>query len=200
MAARGVGRQTGARGGARTRGNAGRLAEGGRARVVRTVDDPRARDARTGLRRIIDGIGEGGRPRPALLLGGTFALGLVVLAVRFFMGSRPARQPDATPAPAAAPLRAEAGGATEGERAPASPVAARQPDAANAPVLTSGAGADGAMVASDTSPVTPACDEAAPVRVTGIDGHVPPVVVSVQPPPSTPWPQTPTTPTGGPTP
>jgi len=195
MAARGVGRQTGAREGARTHGNAGRLAEGGRARVGRTGDDPHSRDARMGLRRIIAGIGKGGRPRPALLLGGALALGLAVLAVRFFTGSRPPRQPDAMPTPAAAPIRAD-GGATEGARTPTSPVAARQPDAADAPVLTPGAGADGATATSDT----PARDEAAPVRVTGIDGHVPPVVVSVQPPPSIPWPQTPPTPTGGPTP
>jgi len=178
MAARGVVRQTGARDGARTRGNAGRMAEGGTAGVAHTGDDPRARDARAGLHRIVAGMREGGRPRPALLLGGAIGLGLAVLAVRFFTGSRPARHPGATPTPAVAP--ADTGGA----RAPASPLAARTLDAPDASAPTSDAGVGGATAdASDAPPVAPAHDEAAPIRVTGSDGHVPPVVVSVEPPP-----------------
>ncbi len=184
MAARGVVRQTGAWRGARIRGNAGRMAEGGRARTAHPGGDPGARDARTGLRRIAAGMREVGRPRPALLLGGALALGLAALAVRFFKRSHPARQPDATPPPAATP---------------ASPLAARTLDVPDAPALTADAGAGGATAdAADAPLVAPARDEDAPVRVTGLDGHVPPIVVSAEPPTSTPWPQTPTTLTNGP--
>ena len=156
------------------------MAEGDRVRVAHPGDDPGARDARTGLRRIVARMRAGGRPRPALLLGGALALGLAALAVRFFTRSRPARPPGATPTPA-------------------SPLAARPLDVPDAPAPTSDAGAGGATAdTASAPPVAPARDEDAPVRVTGLDGHVPPIVVSAKPPPSTPWPQTPPTLTSGP--
>ncbi len=202
MAARGSGRQTGVREGAWAQGRAGRMVEGITARVDRFYpgDDPHAHDVRLGVRRIVAGIKAVSYQRPVILLGSAFALAM--LAVYVFKRSRSSRQADATPAASVAP---RGDGPTRGSAdasAPdtddTSPIATPLLDAPNALGVTSDVGAR-VTAASDATLVAPARDEAAPVRVTGRDGHVPPVVVSAEPLTSTPWPQTLTTSTSGPT-
>lgn len=212
MVARGVGRQVEAWRGAWTHGHAGRMGAPATAltRVDRTGDDARARDGRPDVRRFVAGIRAFTRQRPVLLLGGALTLGLAVLAARFFMRSWSARPTDVTPAPPRPDVATPPAGGTVragtadtadtgGALAPTSPFDARMPDAPDAPALTADVGAP-ATVTSDAPPLTPAHDEATPVRVTGRDGHVPPVVVSDGPLTSTPWPQTPPTLPGDPTP
>jgi len=202
MAVRESVRQEENRGSDQAHRDVGRITGEGAARVRQVIGDLRARDPRQDVRRLVAGTTEVARRRPAIVLGVAVTLGLVMLIVRF----RSARRMAATPAPSAsrsddAPLAvsADTAGSTDTGRplAPAPSIAARVLDAPDALVLASDAGASAAAVPD--APLAPTVsDDDAPVRVTDTGGHLTPVVVVESTLSSTPWPQTPTTPTGGP--
>jgi len=163
------------------------------------IDALRGRDMRQSTRQVVVGMTEAARRRPAIVLGVAVTIGLVVLAARF----RSARRMAATPAPSASPgddatltMPVDTAGVTD-VGSPLAPVPSSAPDAPDPLALASNAEASAAP--SPDAPPPPASNNDAPVRVTGADGHIAPVIVAGSPLSSTPWPQTPTTPAGGPT-
>ncbi len=158
------------------------------------IDALRERD----MRQFVAGMTEAARRRPIIVLGVAVTIGLVVLAARF----RSARRMAATPAPSASPgddatltMPVDTAGVTD-VGSPLAPVPSSAPDAPDPLALASNAEASAAP--SPDAPPPPASNNDAPVRVTGADGHIAPVIVAGSPLSSTPWPQTPTTPAGGP--
>ncbi len=204
MAARGSVRQEENRGSDQAHLDVTRITGEGAARVRQVIGDLRAPAPRQDARRLVAGTTEVARWRPAIVLGVAVTIGLVMLAARF----RSARRTAATPAPSASrsddatlTMSADTAGATDTRRplVPAPSIAARVLDAADPPdalVLASDVGASVAA-APDAPLALPVSDDDAPVRVTDTGGHLTPVVVESTLS-STPWPQTPTTPTGGP--
>ncbi len=161
------------------------------------IDALRGRDMRQSTRQVVVGMTEAARRRPAIVLGVAVTIGLVVLAARL----RSARRMAATPAPSASrgddatpTMPVDAAGVTD----VGSPLVPAPSSAPDAPALAPDAEAS-AATGPDAPPSAPASDDDAPVRVTGADGHIAPVIVAGSPLSSTPWPQTPTTPAGGPT-
>ncbi len=157
------------------------------------IDALRERD----MRQFVAVMTEAARRHPAIVLGVAVTIGLVVLAARF----RSARRMAATPAPSASPgddatptMPVDTAGVTD----VGSPLAPAPSSTANALALASNVEAS-VGTSSDATPTPRASDDAAPVRVTGADGHIAPVIVAGSPLSSTPWPQTPTPPTSGPT-